>query len=37
MRSRFMYWLLYKTPVGPALGVLVLVLLAGGLVLWLAD
>jgi len=20
MRSRFMYWLLYRTPVGPALG-----------------
>jgi len=32
MRSRFMYWLLYRTPVGPALGVLVLLALAAGLV-----
>ena len=41
MRSRFMYWLLYRTPVGPVLGVLVLLILAAGLDLrlaeWLAD
>jgi hypothetical protein len=37
MRSRFAYWLLYRTPVGPALGVFILLALAAGLVLRLAD
>ena len=41
MRFRFAYWLLNKTRVGPALGVLILLFLAAGLVLrlaeWLAD
>ena len=41
LRSRFAYWPLYKTPVGPSLGILVLLMLVAGLVLrvveWLAD
>jgi hypothetical protein len=41
MHSCFAYWLLYLTPVGPALGVFILLALAGGHVLrlaeWLAD
>jgi hypothetical protein len=41
IRSRFAYSLFYKTPVGPALGVVILLALAAGLVLrvaeWLAD
>jgi len=37
MGSHFLRWLFYKTPVGPVLGVLVLVLLAAGVVLRLAE
>jgi hypothetical protein len=41
MGTHFLRWLFYRTPVGPVLGVLVLLILAGGLVLggagWVFD
>jgi hypothetical protein len=41
MGSRFLTWLFYRTSVGPILGVVVLLILAGGVVLrlveWLLD